>query len=132
MADQEDRPVFLCEALEQDEDCIDAACRQLARYFDLTLTPQTTGHAGLARLSAALERPEERYAPFHGRLRSLFGLSEQSIRSLFIELERPSRWHPTPYPGILAADVMTDALVAPAGAQMIKADPGAVFPMHRH
>jgi len=92
---------------------------------------------GAERLQAAIAELPLRYAPFFGRLSTLWELPEARVRS---ELERAKdsrSWSITLLPGVRIFDIARqhgeDGEPSPGlRARLMRFEPGARFPRHRH
>jgi hypothetical protein len=84
------------------------------------------------RLRARLDSPEERWAPFTGRLASMFDLSYERVRSLLVEIADPARWSPGLIPGMRLFHLEGGPRVAHADNGFALLDAGLSFPEHEH
>jgi len=85
---------------------------------------------GLGRLLAAVEELPLRYAPFYGRLASLWDVSEDAVAATLERAKQPGVFRPTLLSGVRRLSV-------PAGApgvtlDLLRLEPGARFSEHRH
>jgi len=88
--------------------------------------------AGLERLLAAVEAPPLRYAPFYGRLASLWDVSEDDVAAMLARAKHPSAFRATGLPGIRRMELRGGPSLRGAGVALLHLAPGARFPEHRH
>lgn len=88
--------------------------------------------AGLDRLMAAVEKPPLRYAPFYGRLATLWDLSEPAVEAALERAGRNDAFQPLALPGVRRLLVNGGPRLGDAMAALLHLSPGARFPRHRH
>jgi hypothetical protein len=128
----DDCPKFVREALEGDEEAIGPATELLVRYGRSLLREPSAIDGGEERLAVALSHPGLRRAPFFDRVGALFGLSDEQLRALFVELENPARWAATPFSGVEVARVPSETFRPPVECWILRLYQGACCPQHEH
>lgn len=88
--------------------------------------------SGLSRLLDAVEEQPLRYAPFIGRLSTLWDVPEAEVESVLVRSRDPLAWRKTPLPGVRVIDVQGGPRTAGAEAKLVRFAPGFRFPRHRH
>jgi quercetin dioxygenase-like cupin family protein len=134
MTNPADLPEFVREAFEDDADPA-AAGPELARLderFAALLAPQVPSDGARARLLSALEAPPLRYAPFFGRVATLFDLPEEAVEKELARLAEPRVWNFAGLPGIHNVEVRGGPRVSNAETLFVRFAPGTYFPLHRH
>lgn len=84
------------------------------------------------RLMATVEALPLRYAPFYGRLATLWDLSEAGVHAVLLEAGDPRAFGRTPLSGVRRLPVATGPRLADAHASLLLLDGGAHFPAHCH
>jgi anti-sigma factor ChrR (cupin superfamily) len=87
---------------------------------------------GAERLHDAVRELPLRYAPFFGRLAELWEAPEQVVQSELSRAKDPKAWSFGLLPGLRTFDVAVGAERSAARARLLRFDPGAHFPKHRH
>jgi len=88
---------------------------------------------GAERLRAAVAELPLRYAPFFDRLAGLWELPEAQVRSELERAKDPSQWQSQMLPGVRVFDVARARDSDPdLQARLMRFEPGARFPRHRH
>src|SRR6188768_653770 len=85
-----------------------------------------------ARLLANVASPGRRLAPLYGALADLFDLGDAELVSLFERAEDASAWVSLPVPGVRLLHFAAGPRVAGADSGLVRMEPGAPFPQHRH
>jgi putative transcriptional regulator len=98
----------------------------------LTPTSRAALERGLGRLLGAVEDLPLRYAPFYGRLAELWDLREDAVQATLARAALPGAFSTTPLPGITRMPVQGGPSLASATLDLLRLDPGAEFPRHRH
>jgi putative transcriptional regulator len=122
-----DVPRFVLDVLDADTALEPAALDALNRLPCL-LEPVTP--SGRARLLGAVESVF-RYAPFYARLAMFWDLPERSVEEL-CGRANGGAFRKSRLPGLSLIDVEAGPKLAGASARLLRFDPGARFPAHRH
>jgi len=85
---------------------------------------------GAERLQAAVAELPLRYAPFFGRLATLWSLEPEQVRSELARARDARSWARTLLPGLRAFEVTAGE--PGVGARLLCFEPGVRFPKHRH
>ena len=84
------------------------------------------------RLLEAVSELPLRYAPFFGRLAQLWQASEAEVVSELLRAKAPQSWRASLLPGLKTFDVQLATEHARSHARLLRFEPGAHFPKHRH
>ena len=87
---------------------------------------------GRARLLAAVAESSERFAPLFGKLRDLFDLPPEALRSIFLRAAVAEAWQPGPLPWVSLFHLQGGPRVAGLDAGFVRLKKGTPFPAHRH
>ena len=87
---------------------------------------------GRARLLAAVAESSERFAPLFGKLRDLFDLPPEALRSIFTRAAVAEAWEPGPLPWVSLFHLEGGPRVASLDAGFVRLKKGTPFPAHRH
>lgn len=87
---------------------------------------------GAQRLERAVSELPLRYAPFFERLARLWQLPTQRVEAELTRAGHPGSWKPTPLRGLRIFDVDAGRGRGGARARLMRFQPGAIFPNHRH
>lgn len=85
---------------------------------------------GRARLLEAARHG--RFAAFAPRVAALFALDLAAAEQLLDTIDEPEAWRPTRLPGIARIPVRTGPQCRGAQSELVRVDPGARIPAHRH
>lgn len=85
-----------------------------------------------ARLFGATSELPLRYAPFFGRLSTLWQAPEQLVRRELTRARDPKRWRSTLLPGLKTFDIQLNGRPEGERARLLHFAPGSRFPKHRH
>ena len=98
----------------------------------VALVPATPRAGVRERLIAAVSESPARFAPFFGRLSSLFDLSLDRVEQIMASIAAPELWQPGPLPGLHAMHFEGGPRCASADVGLVRLDPGFSLPRHRH
>jgi hypothetical protein len=104
--------------------------RALLAEFAATLPGTPPAPTGRTRLLATLASPE-RFAPFLARLTDLLRLSGDKIRAVLARIDDEASWEKG-LPGIDSFHFDAGPALGAADAGLLRFEPGAAFPRHRH
>jgi anti-sigma factor ChrR (cupin superfamily) len=85
---------------------------------------------GAERLSAAVSELPVRYAPFYGRLATLWELGEADVVRELERARHPGHWRRTLLPGLRTFQVSSRS--SSGRSRLLSFAPGLTFPSHRH
>ncbi len=87
---------------------------------------------GAERLQAAVAMLPERYAPFFARLGDLWQLPIDTVVAQLARAAEPRHWRRTLLSGLERFDVEPSKPQPDRRAHLLRFQPGALFPLHRH
>lgn len=99
--------------------------------LSLALPPAAPSPGLRERLLASAARPEQRWAPFAGRLARLVDVAHDRARELLAAIVRPDLWQRL-LPGVDLLHLQGGPAVAGADVGFVRVAAGAAFPEHRH
>ncbi|MEP7052245.1 MAG: cupin domain-containing protein [Pseudomonadota bacterium] len=103
-----------------------------AKLSALTDADPSALSRGRARLLAAVAESSERFAPLFGKLRDLFDLPPEALRSIFTRAAVAEAWQPGPLPSVSLFHLQGGPRVAGLDAGFVRLKKGTPFPAHRH
>jgi putative transcriptional regulator len=103
-----------------------------SEHPELTPRERAELERGLGRLLGAVEELPLRYAPFYGRLAALWDLPEDDVHATLVHAGTPDAFARTLLPGVRRMSVRGGANLAGATLDLLRLEPGARFPQHRH
>jgi quercetin dioxygenase-like cupin family protein len=114
----------------------EAERQQLAEFFaqlsGLAEPDPTSLASGRARLLAAVNQSEERFAPLFDKLSRFFDLSADALRALFARAANEAAWEPGPLPWITLFHFQGGPAVAGCDTGFVRFKKGMPHPPHRH
>jgi putative transcriptional regulator len=108
---------------------VDRAAEALAASVE-TLPPLEPSPAVRSRLLDSLARAE-RFAPFFAQLERLLDLPVQAVRAVLARIDDAASWEPG-MPGMELQHFEAGPRLSTADAGLVRLQPGASFPRHRH
>lgn len=93
--------------------------------------PSTQIRSRLMDSVAALAKPTDRFRRFTSPLTRILELSRERVRAILDRIDDPSFWEPG-LPGIEIVHFDAGPALAGADAGLLRFQPGASFPRHRH
>lgn len=103
----------------------------LDRLID-TLEPIPNPPESRRRLRETVQHPVRRYDAFRPRMMKLFELSESAARAILVWIEEDYGWQPTAVPGVGARHFEAGPSLSGADTGLVRFQPGAHYPLHRH
>jgi anti-sigma factor ChrR (cupin superfamily) len=88
--------------------------------------------AGAQRLLSAIDDLPLRYAPFYGRIATLWDTSEEAVIGVLEQAKDPRAWYNPGLWGLQLIDVQGGPRTAGADLHLVKFKAGMRFPHHRH
>ncbi|HET9956555.1 MAG TPA: cupin domain-containing protein [Polyangiaceae bacterium] len=92
----------------------------------------TAPTAGVNRLLASVAELPARYAPFFGRIATLWDVSEEVVTAVLDRARLQSAWKRTPLPGVRVLEASGGPRTSGGDVFLVRFAPGTRFPRHRH
>jgi len=124
-------PDFAAEHADSDAERAQVA-ESFAKLSVLSEPDPTSLAAGRARLLAAVNQSEERFAPLFGKLMRLFDLSAEALRAIFARAANGAEWQPGPLPWVSLFHFQGGPSVANFDTGFVRLRKGMPFPPHLH
>jgi putative transcriptional regulator len=105
---------------------------ELLALLAVTLAPIKPSVRARERLLAAISGSSARFAPFFGRLSSLFDLRVGRVEEIMARVPDPASWEAGPLPGLMLMHFEGGPRCADADVGLVRLAPGFCLPPHRH